>query len=141
MSKSIAITDIAIDDVIALNIYGNSALPNMRNCVVNSWKSGKALNVPETAAVNHANILPAIPDSVIKANISDYRSYQYIDVTDANGVRYEIGISWIVPDSVTRIDRSVCLITIGDFDTTRLTELTDLLKSYDFNNVTITLGT
>ncbi len=140
MTTSPLLNTIAIDDIISANIYGNSALPNLRNCTVIGTKSGKALINPEAAAVNHANIYPAIPTNINNPIPNDYTAYRYIDVIDGANNRLEIGLPWIVPDSITKDNYGVCLITINNFDPNRVSELTDLLTSYDFTDFNLTLS-
>ena len=131
------VAELKIGDVCSWIHYGGSVAPIVDGTIV-GFSGGMNLVAPDTAAINHANTLPAIPvgDDTIT---NDYRGFDYI-VVRAMGiveglpaeVIREVGIPWIIPGSVTRQYRQTLTIQISDFDEAQLPLIRKILRNNGF---------
>lgn len=140
MAQAIKLVDLKINDVISLNTYGVGALNNIVNGVYLGTYSGKALRNPQVAATNHANIYPSIPIDPLLPVINNYTKYNYLQIQLTDSSIVEIGEPWIIPSSVSRLDRGTVVVVISDFDIAKLKELSDLLDTHDYLNRTISVN-
>ena len=138
MATAITIKDLQANDIISFNCYGNGAINNVVNGVYLGSYDGTIIRNPAIAAVNHANIYPAIPANLNIPN--NYTLYPYIAIKLADDSIIEIGIPWIMVVSLTRLDRKQAVILLNDFDNSRLIELNELLDINGFLNHTITVS-
>lgn len=141
MAAVAKIKDLVIGDVCSWIHYGGSVAPIVDGTIV-GFTGGMNLVAPDSATINHANTLPAIPlgDDVISP---DYREFDYIVVRymgivdGAPGlVTREIGIPWIIPGSVTRQYRQTLTIQISDFDESQLPLIRKILRNNGFGKFT-----
>ena len=138
MSKSISVSDININDVINCTMYGHTGLANISGGVVVGIIHGTNLLLPLVAVTHHANIYPTIP---VGSNVvNDYTAYNYLVVKLPSGYVIEVGIPWINPISVERVERSIATVTIKDFDNTREDELKALLISRGWTDIIVGLN-
>lgn len=113
-----------IGDKVSCVIYGGT-LPNIVTSTVVGFSRGDSLRDPVTAANSHVNIYPALP---VGHDIEDdYRSYEYVVLRKPDTSIIEIGIPWIRPETLERLERKTVRVEISDFDENRLNELKEVL--------------
>jgi hypothetical protein len=139
MAEMIHTDQILSNDVISFTTYGSSIIPNVVNAKVLAIESGDGLVNPTQAAVNAANIYPAIPNAPGAILSRDYLSYRYFRLRLADGSQVEIAEPWINPVSLSRMVRSTATVVIHDFDPTQQQNLLSILAAKGFIKVEISV--
>ena len=143
MSTPIALKDIAMGDKLTFNLYGNSDISSVDNAkVVATSISYELLTSPVVAATRHSAIFADIPNNENLQN--DYRSYPYLVVELDDGSRYEIGIPWVITESLLIIPAETLLITIkgkGVFTETDKGAILEALKAYGYSDISMQVVT
>lgn len=132
MAETVTLNQVQSGDVISFTTYGSSIIPNVVNAKVLAVESGDGLINPTQAAVNAANIYPAIPNPPGIVLSRDYTSYRYLRLKLADGSQVEIAEPWINPVSLSRMVRSVATVVIHDFDPTQQQNLLSYLAAKGF---------
>ena len=114
--------------------YGQS-LNNITQGVIVGKHNGTVLRDPQTANVNHINVYPTIPNQVQQNIPNDYTKYDYILVKLLDGTLAEIGLPWIVPESITIHQVANTTITVPDCDQAGAAPILALIRSIGYTNV------
>lgn len=136
MPNPVELSALQIGDVISFHLYGTTTVPNVTNGVLLGTIGGGILSGPELAAATHANIFGSLPEPKPP---NDYTKYTYLIIRTSDDTRYEIGIPWIITESLTRHERAVCTIILRDFDTSKKDLLLRLLETHGFPTPEITI--
>lgn len=140
MAEAITVAQLKIGDILTCNLYGNGAINNISEGTLIGFSSGDALRDPGNAASNHANIFPTLPNNPDNPVLDDYSSYEYLVIRKTDDAIIEVGVPWLQPASLSRLDRKTATVTIGDFDDSRLTTLRNILEVNGFTKLTITVA-
>lgn len=139
MADMITLDQILSNDIISFSTFGNNIIPNVMNARVLAIESGDGLINPSQAAVNAANIYPAIPKPPGTVLSKDYTTYRYLRLKLADGSQVEIAEPWINQISLSRLVRSVATVVIHDFDPSQQQTLLNLLAAKGFIKVEISV--
>ena len=137
MAEIVQVKDLVLGDILSFNLYGGGAVNNVANGKLVAITGGDVLRDPTLAAVNHANVYPSIPENLVSPVPNDFSLYNYLTIKLANDDIVEIGVPWVITDSLLRQTRHVVKVTLTDFDTTRLPILKEALTTYGFLNPSI----
>lgn len=143
MSTPVAIANLKVGDTVSWNHYSVVNPINITEGEIVGFTHGKFLTDSRAvqAAQNHASVYNAIPvGNVIVPN--DFTKYEYITVrvvtsmdnTDPQNpipvyTTYDIGVPWIIPASVSRFFRESIVITLEDFDVSKLDAVLRILRN------------
>ena len=139
MSESVAIAALKPGDTVSFNLYGVGSSSNILNATLMAIELGSGLRNPAQAAANHANLYSSLPISNSNPVPNNYTGYNYLLLKNPNGEFVEIGLPWIIPNTVTRLTRQTCTIVLHDFDSGQVSALASYLTVGGYINPTITL--
>lgn len=141
MAEVVVVDNVKLNDIISFNTWGVSgSVNNVVNGKVLGITTGLNLRNPQSAAVNAANIFGSIPQTAQNPVSNDYTTYTYflLELVDNSIVEY--AFEWIIPTSLTRLQRSTLTAVISDFDQSKLQALQNILTTHGFLNITYTIS-
>lgn len=138
MSIPVSISELKVGDTVSWNHYSVVNPINITEGEIVGFTHGKFLTDARAvqAAQNHASVYNAIPvGTVVVPN--DFTKYDYITVRVITEIVldvpvysvYDIGVPWIIPASVSRFFRESVVITLDDFDVSKLDALLRILRN------------
>lgn len=126
---AILVTDLKINDVVSLTLYGLVNGSATVTGTIVSVVSSQGLPPGNNAGVNHTNIYRDLPQTVKDVTLDDYTSYQYMGIKLANGGIIYIGMPWVIQGSITITVVRTAIITIADFRDADAVAVSNLLKA------------
>lgn len=139
MPEITTIKALKLNDIISCSLYGVGTINTIVNGLIVSMTTGLGLNNPIAAAAEHANLYASIPVDLENPIPNDYTLYNYLVVKLPDATVIEVGIPWLNPITLTRLQRKTATVVLRDFDPDQLQTLQDTLNINGFVNRTITM--